>query len=116
MANGQVEVTNRTLLGIIKKRLDSSKGLWPEELPSILWAYHAMVRTLIGETPFSLAFGTEIVIPVKIGMTAHRVTNFDSKKDKEGLRINLDLLTEKRDEVAFWTAAYKQKFVKYYNS
>lgn len=36
-ANGQVEVTNRTLLSIIRKRLKSSKGLWPEELPSVLW-------------------------------------------------------------------------------
>uniref|UniRef100_A0A2N9FUJ3 Integrase catalytic domain-containing protein n=1 Tax=Fagus sylvatica TaxID=28930 RepID=A0A2N9FUJ3_FAGSY len=38
-ANGQVEVTNRSLLKLIKTRLEGAKGLWPEELPSILWAY-----------------------------------------------------------------------------
>ena len=38
-ANGQVEVTNRTLLKIIKTRLEGAKGIWPEELPSMLWAY-----------------------------------------------------------------------------
>ena len=38
-ANGQVEVTNRSLLKIIKTRLKGAKGIWPDELPSVLWAY-----------------------------------------------------------------------------
>ena len=38
-ANGQMEVTNRTLLKIIKAQLVGVKGGWPEELPSVLWAY-----------------------------------------------------------------------------
>ena len=38
-ANGQTEVTDRTLLKIIKTRLVGAKGAWPEELPSVLWAY-----------------------------------------------------------------------------
>ena len=37
-ANGQTEVTDRTLLKIIKTRLVGAKGAWPEELPSVLWA------------------------------------------------------------------------------
>ena len=47
-ANGQTEVTNRTLLKIIKTRLDEAKGAWPEELPSVLWAYRTTVRTPTG--------------------------------------------------------------------
>ena len=35
-ANGQVEVMNRSLLKIIKTRLEGAKGIWPEEFPSIL--------------------------------------------------------------------------------
>ena len=35
-ANGQVEVTNRSLLKIIKTRLEVAKGIWPDELPSVL--------------------------------------------------------------------------------
>ena len=38
-ANGQVEVTNRSLLKIIKTWLEGAKGIWPDELPSVLWAY-----------------------------------------------------------------------------
>ena len=34
--NGQAKVTNRSLLKIIKTWLERAKGIWPEELPSIL--------------------------------------------------------------------------------
>ena len=33
-ANGQTEVTNRSLLKIIKTQLEGVKGAWPEELPT----------------------------------------------------------------------------------
>ena len=51
-ANGQVEVTNRSLLKIIKTRLEGVKGIWSDELPSVLWAYKTTARTPTGETPF----------------------------------------------------------------
>ena len=46
-ANRQVEVTNRSLLKIIKTQLEGAKGIWPEELPSVLWAYRMTARTPI---------------------------------------------------------------------
>ncbi|KAK3028730.1 hypothetical protein RJ639_037753 [Escallonia herrerae] len=66
--NGQTEVTNRTLLQRIKKKLDGAKGLWVDELPKILWAYNTTKRTSTGETPFNLSFGTEALIPVEVGL------------------------------------------------
>ena len=51
-ANGQVEVTNRSLLKIIKTWLEGAKGIWLDELPSVLWAYQMLARTPMGETPF----------------------------------------------------------------
>ena len=62
-ANGQVEVTNRTIVDGLKKRLGKSKGNWAEELQSVLWAYRTTARRATGETPFSLVYGTEAVIP-----------------------------------------------------
>ena len=44
-ANGQMEVTKRTLLKIIKAKLDDAKGAWPEELPNVPWAYRTTART-----------------------------------------------------------------------
>ena len=71
-ANRQMKVMNRTLLKIIKAKLDEAKGAWSEELPNVLWDYKTMARTLTGETPFKLTNGTEAMIPVEVGMTSVR--------------------------------------------
>ena len=62
---------------MIKTRLEGAKGLWPEELPNILWAYKTTTRTPTGETPFRLAYGIEAVIPVEIGLTTWRTSHHD---------------------------------------
>ena len=67
-ANGQVEVTNRSLLKIIKTRLDGAKDIWLDKLPSILWAYRTTARTPTGETPFRLAYKSDAIIPAEVGL------------------------------------------------
>ena len=76
-ANGQTEVTNRTLLILIKSRLVGAKGAWPEELPNVLWAYRTTTRTPTGETPFNLTYGIEAVNPVEVGLTSLKREFFD---------------------------------------
>ena len=62
---------NRTLLKIIKVQLEEVKGVWPEELPNVLWA-RTTARTPTGETPFRLTYSTKAVIPVEVGVTSMR--------------------------------------------
>ena len=82
-ANRQVEVMNRSLLKIIKTWLKGANGIWPEELPSILWAYRTTTRTPTGETPFQLTYGNEAIIPVEVELTSYRVHNHDKSKNDE---------------------------------
>ena len=86
-ANGQVEATNRTLLKIIKTWLERAKGIQPDELPSVLWAYRTTVRTPTRETPFRLAYGSDVVIPAKIGLTSYRVENYDEDNNEKAIRL-----------------------------
>ena len=65
------------MLKIIKTWLEEAKGIWPEELPSVLWAYRTIARTSTRETPFQLAYGSEVVIPAEVGLTNYRVDNHD---------------------------------------
>ena len=95
-ANGQVEVINRSLLKIIKTRLEGAKGIWPDELPSVLWAYRTITRTPTGETPFRLAYGTEAVIPAEVGLTSYQVESYDEDKNKEAMCLQLNLVDEVR--------------------
>ncbi|XP_050264200.1 uncharacterized protein LOC126708447 [Quercus robur] len=114
-ANGQTEVTNRTLLKIIKTKLDEAKGAWPEELPSVLWAYRTTARTPTGETPFRLTYGAEAVIPVEVGVTSIRRGAFREGLNDEGLRFNLDCLDEVRDNASSRMTKYQKKMAEYYN-
>ena len=93
-ANGQVEVTNRSLLKIIKTRLDGAKGIWSDELPSIIWAYQTIARTPTGETPFRLAYGNDVVILVEVGLISYRVENYAEEKNEKAIRLQLDLVDE----------------------
>ncbi|GJT18357.1 reverse transcriptase domain-containing protein [Tanacetum coccineum] len=69
-----------------------------------------------GETPFSLTYGAEAVIPVEIGMPTLRTAEVDMIKNNEDLEINLDLLKEKREQTAIQEARSKAKMEKYYNT
>ena len=40
-ANTQVDAVNKTLKASLKKRLYEAKGVWPEQLPQVLWAYRS---------------------------------------------------------------------------
>ena len=82
-ANGQAEVANRSLLKIIKTRLEGAKGVWPDELSGVLWAYRTTVRTPMRETPFKLAYGSEAIIPAEVHMANHRVTIYQDKDNEE---------------------------------
>ena len=108
-------MTNRTLLKIIKTKLDDTKDTWPEELPNVLWAYRTTARTPTGETPFRLTYGTEAVIPVEVGVTSTRRATFNKDGNDNKLRLNLDCLNEVRDKAYSRMVKYQQKMTEYYN-
>ena len=108
-------MTNRTLLKIIKAKLDDAKGAWPKELPNVLWAYRTTTRTLTGETPFKLTYGTEAVISVEVGITSTRREMFRKESNDDQLKVNLNCLDEIRDEGSSRMTKYQQKMAKYYN-
>ena len=95
-------MTNRSLLKIIKTRLEGVKGAWPKELPNVLWAYRTTTRVPIGETPFRLTFGIEAVIPMEIGLTKIRVKAYKEQRNHQELNNNLDLIDEVRDKALKW--------------
>jgi len=70
--NGQVESANRVLLRGLKRRLEKAKGSWAEEVPCIVWAYHTTEQSGTHETPFSLVYGCDAMIPIEIQESSPR--------------------------------------------
>nr|GEX24553.1 reverse transcriptase domain-containing protein [Tanacetum cinerariifolium] len=98
------------------KAVATITGGQTEELPHVLWAYRTMIKSSHGDTPFSLTYGTEAVIPTEIGMPTYRTAAVDVVNNDEELRLNLDLLEERRERAAICEAKAKSKMMKYYNA
>ena len=74
--------------------MDGTKGNWAEVLPNVLWAYRTTPRRSTGETPFSLAYGAEAVIPAKVNMCSARIDGFNPVQNELMMVEHLDLLEE----------------------
>ncbi|GJX24960.1 reverse transcriptase domain-containing protein [Tanacetum coccineum] len=111
-----MERANRSLGEGIKSRMGEGNKNWIEELPHVLWAHRTMIKSSHGDTPFSLTYLTEAVIPAEIGMPKYRIAVVDAVHNDEELRLNLDLLKERRERTAIREAKTKLKMTKYYNA
>ncbi|XP_038719811.1 uncharacterized protein LOC120012457 [Tripterygium wilfordii] len=79
-SNGQSEATNKTIVSTLNKRLENTKGAWADELPGVLWSYRTTVRTSTNETPFSLTYGTEAVLPVELASQQHDLNGSEMRR------------------------------------
>ena len=113
LSNGQAEVTIRTLKAALKTKLEDLKGKWVEYLLEVLWAYRTTRKSATQETPFALAFGNEVVAPVEIGLKSPRIELASVEHNEEALRLNLDLLDEKCEQVLKCTKDYQRKTARY---
>ncbi|PWA84172.1 rve domain-containing protein [Artemisia annua] len=62
----QEEVANKEIVKGVEKRLNEYKTCWVDELSSVLWAHRTTPREITNETPFSLVYGTEAVMPTEL--------------------------------------------------
>ena len=107
--NGQVEAVNKVIVNGLKKRLDDAKGKLVEESLHVLWMYRITPRRSTGETPFSMTYGAEAVIPLETGFPTLRISSFNLNDNDEHLKKKLDLIEEKRENVMVLLAYYQQK-------
>ena len=73
----------------------------------MLWTYRTTPRRSTGETLFSMAYGTEAVIPLEIGFPTSRTNSFNPRDNDEQLAKSLDLIKEKRENAMVQLAYYQ---------
>ena len=111
-----MESANRVLLRGLKRRLEKAKGSWAEEVPCIVWAYHNTKQSGTHETPFSLVYGCDAMIPFETQESSPRFQNFVTEDSNAERRMNLDLLDEVREEARVKAEAVKRRVECNYNS
>ncbi|GKA87728.1 hypothetical protein Tco_0809492 [Tanacetum coccineum] len=75
-----------------------------------------MIKSSNRDTPFSLTYVTEVVIPAEIRMPTYRTAVVDIVRNDDEIRLNLDLLEERRKQAAIREAKAKSKMMRYYNA
>ncbi|KAK0580388.1 hypothetical protein LWI29_001267 [Acer saccharum] len=114
--NGQTEAVNKIIKHNLKAKLAAKKGSWADKLPQVLWAYRTTERGSTGETPYSMAYGAEAVIPVETSFSSPRVQLFQPELNIDMLKCGLDELEERRERAQIRNTAYQQRVARYYNS
>ena len=71
--NGQAESSNKTLIKLIKKKVEDNPMRWHEILFKALWAHRISRHGATKVTPFELVYGQEVVLPVKVNLDAYRL-------------------------------------------
>ena len=102
-ANGAVEAANKNVKRILSKMVKTYKD-WSEYLPFTLWGYRTTMRTAIEQTPFSLVYSCEAVLPIETEIKSLRVVMEVKTPKSEWARKRYDHLVsldEKRMDAFF---------------
>ncbi|XP_050387685.1 uncharacterized protein LOC126803985 [Argentina anserina] len=110
MTNGQVEAANKLIKGLLRKKQDEAKGLWPEKLDNVLWAIRTTPTEATGETSFCLMYSTEVVLPIEVIQPTQRVSLFDPETNSENMQL------DKRIAAHHHNILNKQRVARFYNS
>lgn len=70
----------------------------------------------MGETPYSMDFGTEAVVPIEVELLNYCTASLDQQENEEDLRTELDLIKEKRERAVAKVAVYQQRMAKYHDA
>ncbi|XP_070003002.1 uncharacterized protein LOC142165849 [Nicotiana tabacum] len=99
----------------MKKKLEEAKGIWPEILPEASWAHRTTPKTSTGETPYSLVYRIEAVIPVEVGEPSLRYSHENGTSNDDNRRQDLDKVEERRDMKYIRMVAQEQQAERYYS-
>ncbi|XP_063936084.1 uncharacterized protein LOC135147163 [Daucus carota subsp. sativus] len=114
-SNGHTEAINKIIKHTLKAKLEEAKGDWPGELPQVLWSYNTMPRSTTGETHFSLTYGCEAMVLVKVGAGSFCRDHYDPEMNEANHRLYLDMIEEVRTNSQIRLASYQQRAVRHYN-
>ena len=114
--NSQVEAINKIIKHTLKTKLEEHRAIWVDELPQVLLLYRTTMQTSTRETPFTMTYKVEAMVPVDVGVPTHRSKFYNQETNHELICGELDLLEETRAQALLCVAVYYQRLARYFNS
>ncbi|XP_070048531.1 uncharacterized protein [Nicotiana tomentosiformis] len=88
-ANGLVEAFNKMFGNHLKKLGAKNKKDWHEKIGEALWEYRTTFRLATQETPYSLVYGIEAVLPLEQQIPSLRITFQEGLTFEENSQLRL---------------------------
>nr|GFB24022.1 reverse transcriptase domain-containing protein [Tanacetum cinerariifolium] len=117
--SGQVEVSNRGLKRILERTVGGNRTSWSDKLDDALWAFRIAYKTLIGCTPYKLVYGKSCHLSIELEHRAYwalKHVNFDLKTAGDHRKLQLNVLSELRDQDYENFVIYKERTKKLHDS
>lgn len=110
-ANGQVQAVNAILKTMICRLVGNHKTHWHRMLYLVLWAYRTSVKSATGFTPFQLAYGLEVVLPIECQIPSLQIAVelLPDTTTEEERRLYLNQLDETRQDAKVALEAHKRQ-------
>nr|GEZ25247.1 hypothetical protein [Tanacetum cinerariifolium] len=117
--SGQVEVTNRGLKRILERTVGENRALWSDKLEDALWAFRTAFKTSVGCTPYQLVYKKACHLPLELehkAFWALKHANFDLKTASNHRKLQLNELSELRDQAYENSLIYKERTKKLHDA
>nr|GEZ14895.1 reverse transcriptase domain-containing protein [Tanacetum cinerariifolium] len=115
----QVEVTNCGLKRILERMVGKNRALRSDKLEEALWAFRTAFKTPIGCTPYRLVYGKSCHLPLEFehkAFWALKHANFDLKTVGDHRKLQLNKLSELRDQAYENSLIYKERTKKLHDA
>nr|GFA88975.1 reverse transcriptase domain-containing protein [Tanacetum cinerariifolium] len=110
--SGQVKVTNHGLKRILERTVRENRASWSDKLEDALWAFRTAFKTSFGCTPYHLVYGKACHLPLELEHKAYwalKHANFDIKTTGDHRKLQLNELSELRDQAYKNSLIYKER-------
>ena len=107
--NVLAESSNKSLVWIIRKFLETNKKSWDSKLKFSLWADRVTDKRSIGTSPFKLVYGTKAIFPIQLTLLVEKLFQEEEDEPNDMMRRMMDLveLQQIREKVVEKSKAYQ---------